>query len=352
MYKLDAVLKRVYESPSPRQEDIEFLLSLDNDKDQKVLFDFADSVRRRWMGDGILLRGLVEFSNECRNSCFYCGLNKNNKSLKRYRLTKDEVFESVRQIAAARIRTVVLQSGEDDDLDPRWLKGLIEEIKAGFDMAVTLSLGERTLGDYKLWRDAGADRYLLKIETTDKALYGSLHPGMSFDKRLACLKILQELGYQTGSGNIIGLKGQTLGCIAQDILFFKEQGFDMIGIGPFIPHPHTELLDEACGSVPLTLKTLAITRIVTKNAHLPATTALGSLNKDFRYDALKAGANVLMPNFTPQPYRKFFEIYPGKRCIDEPRGACAPCMEAMAGSVGRAIDHSRGDSLKNEKVLQ
>jgi biotin synthase len=218
-------------------------------------------------------------------------------------------------------------------------------------MAVTLSVGERARQDYKLWSQKGADRYLLKIETTDKVLYESLHPGMSFDNRINCLRDLKDLGYQTGSGIIIGLKGQTFVSIARDILFFKDWDLDMIGIGPFIPHQATELGGELPGSAELTIKTVALTRIVTKNALLPATTALGSLGKDFRVDALKAGANVLMPNFTPLRYRKLYEIYPGKKCIDEPVGACPSCMETLARSIGRRIDYSKGDSFKKVKCM-
>jgi biotin synthase len=307
-------------------------------------------VRRQHVGDGILLRGLIEFSNECRNACAYCGLNKNNKKLVRYRLSRQELLDCVAAVAASGIKTVVLQSGEDDGLDVLWLKDIIETIKQKYDMTVTLSVGERKFDDYKIWREAGADRFLLKIETTDKNLYESLHGGMSFENRIECLQQLKRLGFQTGSGIIVGLKNQTLSMIAKDIIFFKNQDFDMIGIGPFIPHPETLLMREPLGAVDLTLKVVALTRIVTKNAHLPATTALGSLQEDFRIQALEVGANVLMPNFTPQPFRKFFEIYPNKRCIDEPQGVCASCMEPLAKSIGRSIDYSRGDSFKKKNV--
>jgi biotin synthase len=241
---------------------------------------------------------------------------------------------------------VVLQSGETAGLDPGWFAQTIRDIKKRFDISVTLSVGEKNRDAYKLWKEAGADRYLLKIETTDDKLYERMHPGMSFENRVRCLGDLRELGYQTGSGNIIGLPGQTLESIARDILFFKEHDFDMIGIGPFIPHPGTELGEKHKGTVDLALKTVALTRIVTKNAHLPATTALGSLGKDHRVDGLKAGANVLMPNFTPAPYRKLYEIYPDKRCLDEPVGACAFCVEGMARSIGRCVDYGKGNSIK------
>lgn len=346
MFRPNEILDKVYSAYLPEREDIEYLLSLTAEAEINALFDFADKVRKEYLGDGILLRGIVEFSNHCRNTCFYCGLNKNNTRIKRYRLSKQEVLDSVDYIVKSGIKTVVLQSGEEDDLNPNWLSEIIAEIKSKFGIAVTLSVGERSYTDYKLWKEAGADRYLLKIETSDPKLYASLHPGMSFENRVRCIKDLKQLGYQTGSGNIIGLKGQTIETIANDILFFKKEELDMIGIGPFISHPGTELALEKRGDALLTLKTIAVTRIVTKYPNIPATTALGSLGKDYRIEGLKAGANVLMPNFTPQPYRQYYEIYPGKRCVEEPVGACGFCMEGIADSIGRYIDYSVGDTLK------
>ena len=339
-------LEKIFTQPAPKQEDLEFILAREKPQELEEIFNFADQVRKQFMGDGILLRGLVEFSNYCRNSCFYCGLNKNNKELERYRLGKEEILSCVEKLNSSGIKTVVLQSGEEDDLDPLWLKSVIEAIKAKFEIAITLSVGERTKEEYKIWKDAGADRYLLKIESSNKELYDSLHSGMSFENRLRCLRDLRELGYQVGCGNMIGLRGQTLKILAQDILFFKENIFDMIGIGPFIPHPQTRLATRKKGELNLTLKVLALTRIVTKDSHLPATTALGSLEEDFRIKGLMAGANVLMPNFTPVKYRKLYEIYPGKRCITEPAGSCASDMKELARSLGRYIDYSRGDSRR------
>jgi biotin synthase len=339
-------LEKIFTQAIPKQEELEFILAREKPQELEEIFNFSDQVRKQFMGDGILLRGLVEFSNHCRNSCFYCGLNKNNKALERYRLSKEEILSCVEKLDSLGIKTAVLQSGEEDDLDPFWLKSVIEKIKAKFEIAITLSVGERSKEEYKIWKAAGADRYLLKIESSNKKLYDSLHNGMSFENRLRCLRDLRELGYQVGCGNMIGLKGQTLKILAQDILFFKENNFDMIGIGPFIPHPQTRLAGQKKGEVELTLKVLALTRIVTKNAHLPATTALGSLEEDFRIKGLKAGANVLMPNFTPLKYRKLYEIYPNKRCISEPAGASASDMEELALLPGRFIDYSRGDSRR------
>ncbi|MCX7919659.1 MAG: [FeFe] hydrogenase H-cluster radical SAM maturase HydE [bacterium] len=345
MSKIDEILSIVYSKYFPEQEDIISLLSLKAESELEALFNFADKVRKEYVGDGILIRGIIEFSNYCRNACCYCGLNRKNSRIKRYRLSKHEILNSVEQVVRAGIKTVVLQSGEDNDLNPDWLSEIIAEIKAKFTIAVTLSVGERSYAEYRLWREAGADRYLLKIETSDPELYQTLHPGMSFENRFRCIKQLKQLGYQTGSGNIIGLKGQTLETIANDILFFKQEGLDMIGIGPFISHPGTELANEINGDALLTLKTIAITRIVTKYPNIPATTALGSLGHDYRIEGLKSGANVLMLNFTPFPYRKYYEIYPGKRCVEGPVGASGFWMESLANSIGRYIDYSIGDTI-------
>ena len=350
MSKLSKLLNRIYAATLPKPEDLGQVLSLSGQKELNELFYFADSVRKKFCGDGIILRGIIEFSSFCVRECFYCGLNKNNLKLERYRMNKDELFKAVEYLVSRNIETVVLQSGEDKGLDVFWLKDIISEIKSRFDIDITLSVGERSVDDYKIWKQAGADRYLLKIETFDGNLYSSMHPQMEFIQRLDCLDILRKLGYQVGTGNIIGLPGQTLKTIAQDIIFFKQGDFDMIGIGPFIPHQDTQFAGQPKGDVWLCLKTIALARIVTKNAHIPATTALGSLDKDYRLDGLKCGANVLMPNFTPQPYRRLYEIYPQKKCVDEPVGACNFCMDGLAKSLGRFIDYSKADSLKERRV--
>ena len=333
------MFKKLYENENPSQKEIEDLLMVGGEQ-QAQLLNFADEIRKKHCGEAIILRGIVEFSNYCNRDCSYCGLNIKNHSLKRYRMSAEEILQSADLIASYNIGTVVLQSGEDEKTDPVEFAGIIKEIKSRHKIAVTLSVGERSKEDYKLWRQAGADRYLLKIETSDSGLYKELHPGMSFENRLRCLADLKELGYETGSGIIVGLKGQTTAILAKDILFLKNLDLDMIGIGPFIPHKDTPLGDEPAGSVDLTLKVIALTRILTKDTNIPATTALGSLSKDFRPEGLKAGANVLMPNFTPDVYKKLYEIYPGKRCIDEKTGSCALCMGKMANSVGRVISNA------------
>ena len=333
------MFKKLYENENPSQKEIEDLLSVEGEQ-QEELLNFADGIRKKHCGEAIILRGIVEFSSYCNRTCAYCGLNTKNHSLKRYRMSFEEILQSAALIASYNIGTVVLQSGEDEKMSAAEFADIIKEIKSRYKIAVTLSVGERSKQDYRLWKEAGADRYLLKIETSDRALYEELHPGMSFENRLRCLHDLRDLGYQVGSGIIVGLKGQTTAILAKDILFLKKLDLDMIGIGPFIPHKDTPLGSEPAGSVDLTLKTIALTRILTKKTNIPATTALGSLSRDFRPEGLKAGANVLMPNFTPDIYKKLYEIYPGKRCIDEKTGSCAFCMEKMANSLGRVVSNA------------
>lgn len=343
---IDDILNSVYENPEANTSAISQLLLLEDSADIERLFSFANKIRRKFMGDGIILRGLVEFSNICGNSCFYCGLNAQNTSIKRYRMSSEEILEAVRKISLFKIGTVVLQSGEDAALDPLWFADIIRKIKNNYNIAVTISAGEKYGDEYKLWKDAGADRYLLKIETTDTDVYSAAHNGRQLASRLRCLDILQSLGYQTGSGILIGLRGQTIDSLANDVLFLKRRDFDMIGIGPFIPHPHTAFADNMPGSVLLTLKMLAVVRIATRDSHMPATTALGSADSDYRIDGLNAGANVVMPNFTPEKYRALYQIYPGKVCLQEPPEKGIACVCEKAESTGRFIDYSTGHSIK------
>ncbi|MFA5062924.1 MAG: [FeFe] hydrogenase H-cluster radical SAM maturase HydE [Candidatus Omnitrophota bacterium] len=348
---LQDTLNRVYEKPGESFNEIKRLLLLEDEKELEVLFSFADKVRKKFVGEGVLLRGLVEFSNNCANSCFYCGLNKQNSCIKRYRMTKDEIMRAVDDLSAMNIKTVVLQSGEDSELEPLWLAGIIKEIKNNFGLAITLSAGEKPHDAYKLWRDAGADRYLLKIETTDLQVYAAAHSGRFIESRLKCLDDLISLRYQVGSGVLVGLRGQTADSLARDILFFKDKNFDMIGIGPFIPHTGTFFSNDKPGDIRLTLKVIALTRIITRDAHLPATTALGSVGTDYRIEGLKSGANVLMPNFTPPQYKALYEIYPGKACIKEASEKCVLCMDEKAKISGRFLDYSAGHSIKKRYLF-
>lgn len=348
---IQPVLDRVCGAEGPTREDLVRLLACTDPGPARGLFDLADQVRRRWVGDEILLRGIVEFSNECRNDCAYCGIRRSNRALTRYRMTRDEVLASVGEIASAGIRTVVLQSGEDPGLDPSWLAALIRTVKSDFDMAVTLSVGERSEAEYRLWRQAGADRYLLKIETTNPRIYGRLHPGMSLDRRVGCSATLGELGYQNGSGSLVGLAGQGLEDLADDLLFFRGRDFAMVGIGVFIPHGQTPLADRPAGDLGLALRMVALTRILLRDSHIPATTAIGAIESGLGTEqALRAGANVVMPNFTPPEYRRLYDLYPGTRDLDVAPAETVDRLKRMAVSLGRTIEFSKGHSLKGNRL--
>ncbi|MBP7051205.1 MAG: [FeFe] hydrogenase H-cluster radical SAM maturase HydE [Phycisphaerae bacterium] len=349
---IERVVERIHAAEMPDRGDLSLVLRATDPAEQERLYGFADSVRRQSVGDGVLLRGIVEFSNVCRNTCLYCGLNRRNMRLARYRLTRDQVLAAVRNIHEAGMKTVVLQSGEEDNLDADWLREVVAEIRRSLDAALTLCVGERSREEYQAWKQAGADRYLLKIETSDPRLYGELHPGMSFENRTRCLEDLAALGYQTGSGSLVGLPGQTVESLAGDIQFFKRGGFDMISVSPFIPHSQTPLADEPAGDLTMTLKMIALTRIVCPKAHIPASTAIGSLHgRDERAKALAAGANVVMPNFTPDSVRRLYDIYPGRAGCDlSPRTSVA-AIERMTAAMGRWVDYARGDALRLKETL-
>jgi biotin synthase len=321
-------------------------LLLENDKKTIAgLFKQANAMRRKYVGDEVHLRGLIEFSNYCRKDCLYCGLRKSNRKLRRYRMSLDEIFAAAKNAAGLGLATIVLQSGEDPQYKTKDLCSLIAKIKK-LDVAVTLSLGELPFSQYKQFKNAGADRYLLKFETSDPQLYKKLRPGCLLSKRLRCLGWLKELGYQVGSGVMIGLPGQTVGSIADDIFIFKDLKLDMIGIGPFIPHPNTPLAKSAGSSLEQVLKAVALTRIVTKYTHIPATTATGTIDKQGRQRALQCGANILMPNATPLKYRKLYQIYPDKICLSDDAFKCRGCVEKMVLALGRKIGSGPGHSLR------
>ncbi len=324
----------------------------------QMLVSIADQIRAARVGDGVHLRALIEISNHCERSCHYCGLFSGNKLLGRYRLEKELILEVVDSAVAMGYGTVVLQSGEDSCLDGEWVESLIRAIRAkhGDQMAITLGLGEREREDLVAWKQAGADRYLLKQETIDADLYTRLHPKMSQERRVSQLRLMKELGYQIGSGVMVGLPGQTWEILARDLLFMRDLDMDMVGCGPLIVHPATPLAklwqqrqdgrfdgDGRLGweiepDVENSLKVVAMARILMPNALLPVTTSLATLDREQgRERALRAGANVIMPDVTPVEYRGLYEIYPGKACVSEKAEACRSCLEARLASIGRHI---------------
>lgn len=310
------------------------------------LFKEADKIRHENVGDDVHLRGLIEFSNICKRQCKYCGLRSPNTGAERYRLLKNDIILTAKNAVKLGYRTVVLQSGEDDYYDTDKMCEIIQEIKK-FDVALTLSIGEKSYDEYKAFKNAGADRYLLRIETTDRTLYQEMHPGANIDNRFQCLYDLKTLGYETGTGCLVGLPNQTIESLADDILFFKELDADMVGIGPFIPHKETPLKKAKIGDFWLALMVMALTRINMPDINIPATTAMETINPNGRIIALQSGANVVMPNVTSAEYRAKYEIYPGKICINDSAEQCRGCIEGKIKSIGRTISTEHGYRKNN-----
>lgn len=337
--------KILYKHNLTREETV-YLLSLSEKEEIEKLFSRADDVRKEFCGNGVHLRGIIEFSNHCEQDCLYCGLRISNQELPRYRMTSKEILKTVDRIVEANIRTIVLQSGEDFYYTKECISDIIRNIKDKYDVAITLSLGERSFEEYIDWRNAGADRYLLKHEIANPRLYSAFHNKQKLGDRIHHLQLLKAAGYQVGSGNIIGLPGQSFEDIANDILLCKQLDCDMASFSPFIPSYETPLRKVEKAGVELTLKTIAVARIVLKDVHIPATTALGSLVENGREKGLKTGANVVMPNFTPHPYRQNYKIYEGKICITDEPLASVGCLNLMIGGLGRKVSDGKGHSLK------
>jgi biotin synthase len=323
----------------------------------------ADETRRTHAGDAVHLRGLVEVSSYCARQCAYCGLRVGNEKLVRYRMRADEIIFAAQQAVNFGYGTVVLQAGEDYGIKTDWMAEIIRRIKGETPLAVTLSLGERTDRDLTAWRKAGADRYLLRFETSDRNLFEEIHPPLGNRKcdRLAMLRRLKRLGFEVGSGIMIGIPGQTYASVAKDIALFRELDLDMIGIGPFIPHPATPLGrgfrpfpsvngEQVPNSELMVYKAVALTRLVRPDANIPATTALATINKkNGRELCLQRGANVFMPNLTPLKYRRLYEIYPDKACIGETGDACNGCLSLRIKKIGRHIGQGQG-GRRNRQV--
>ena len=322
------------------------------------LFARADSVRRAHVGDDIHLRGLIEISSFCVRQCHYCGLRM-ARSMPRYRMSREEILTGARSAVELGFGTVVLQAGEDYGIEAAWLAEILRTIKIETPLAITLSLGERHSGELRLWREAGADRYLLRFETSDPALYATIHPqrGAALIDRIALLRELRDLGYEIGSGVMVGIPGQTYEMLARDIELFESLDLDMIGIGPFLAHPDTPLgapgvptagpgpksIDQVPSSEGMVLKAVALTRLVCPEANLPSTTALATINTlDGREHGLESGANVFMPVLTPAPYRRMYQIYPGKACLDEDALQCNHCLRDRIERLGRSVGTGPG----------
>jgi biotin synthase len=353
-----------------RNEIVDWLRETDPDR-LAELWRLADRTRQQYVGGEVHLRGLIELSNHCVRLCGYCGLWAANARLQRYRMGDDEIMASARMAVEYGYGTLVLQSGEDPELTGPRIAALLRRIKTETTLAVTLSLGERGDEELAAWRQAGADRYLLRFETSNRRLYERIHPqrprvvnnsrGLLAPSdcrhdRLTILDTLHRLGYEVGSGIMIGIPGQTYDDLADDIELFGRLNLDMIGVGPYLRHPQTPLADrdawpdapqaeQVPASETMTYKLIALGRLVCPRANIPATTALATLNRaDGRELGLERGANVVMPNLTPPKYRALYEIYPDKACIAETGHVCHSCLTARIEALGRQVGRGRGDS--------
>lgn len=338
---------------------------LENEKDLSdeefsslLLYDETDFVdylsakarmaREKVYGKDVYLRGLIEFTNYCRNNCYYCGIRNGNKNAERYRLNEEEIISCSDLGYELGFRTFVLQGGEDPYYSDDRIVSIVSKIKKRHpDTAVTLSIGERERESYQRFHSAGADRYLLRHETADKEHYEMLHPpSMSYDHRMQCLRDLREIGYQVGCGMMIGSPGQKIQYLIEDLRFIQEFKPEMVGIGPFIPHRDTEYADLQPGTAEMTLRLISVIRLLLPEVLLPATTALGTIDALGREKGLSAGANVVMPNLSPVDVRDKYLLYDNKICTGEEAAECVRCLSMRVSRTGYQVVKSRGDHIR------
>jgi biotin synthase len=343
------------------KDDLNYLLSVEG-IERTLLFEKSAEIKAKYIGNKVWFRGLIEFSNVCGKDCLYCGIRKGNKNLKRYNLTDDEILDAARFAHKNRYGSIALQSGElESPFVTDRIENLLHKIKelSNGELGVTLSVGEQEHDVYKRWYDAGAHRYLLRVESTNRELYHKIHPNNKkhdFDRRLDCLKSLQDIGYQTGTGVMIGLPFQTPDDLAGDLLFMKNFNIDMCGMGPYIEHADTPLIVHADKLLPLkerfdlTLKMIAILRILMKDINIVAATALQAIDPVGREKAVKIGANILMPNITPGKYRDSYKLYDNKPCTEDSAEDCQSCLEARISLADAEVVYGEwGDSKHYER---
>ncbi len=343
---MENLIRRLARDHSLTLAEYEMLIERRSPETAGILAALAVTERKRWYGDAVFTRGLIEISNYCKNDCFYCGIRRSNRAADRYRLTPQEILSCCREGYSLGFRTFVLQGGEDGYYTDRLLCSLIGDIKSRWpDCAVTLSLGERSRESYQRLFNAGADRYLLRHETADQLHYSTLHPpSMSFHHRMNCLSALREIGYQVGCGFMVGSPGQTAAHLAKDLKFIEEFQPEMCGIGPFLPQKDTPFGQTSPGSGELTCFLLSVIRLIAPKVLLPATTALGTLDPQGREKGLLAGANVVMPNLSPFSVRRKYALYDNKICTGEESAQCRGCLEARVRSAGYTMVNDRGDA--------
>lgn len=327
----------------------EFIDLIDNRNDEiaAYLFKNAVEVRRKYYGSDVYIRGLIEFTSYCKNDCLYCGLRRSNKNCERYRLNKEQILDCCETGYSLGFRTFVLQGGEDNFFTDDKICDIVSSIKQQYpDCAITLSIGEKPFDSYKAYFEAGADRFLLRHETADFQHYSRLHPPeLLAQSRQECLRNLKKIGFQTGTGFMVGSPFQTTANLATDLLFIKELQPHMVGIGPFIPHHDTPFADKTAGTAELTVFLLGIIRLMLPNVLLPATTALGTIDPLGREKGILAGANVVMPNLSPSDVRKKYLLYDNKICTGDEAAECIKCLSNRVASVGCKIVQARGDHV-------
>lgn len=342
-----AAIDQLKETQKTDRSTLKSLILLTNQEERDYLFSTARQVREQFYGKKVFVRGLIEFTNYCRNDCYYCGIRKSNAQASRYRLSKDEIMECCETGYQLGFRTFVLQGGEDGHYTVEMLGDIISSIHRKFpDCAITISFGEWSREAYEHWFQCGAERYLLRHETANEEHYRILHPEqMSLSNRKQCLYNLREIGYQVGSGFMVGSPGQTVDCLIEDIEFLQDLKPHMIGIGPYISHKDTPFCNEKNGTLEQTLNLLALLRIIFPKVLLPATTSLGTIDPGGREFGLLAGANVVMPNLSPVSVRKKYMLYDNKICTGEESAQCQKCLEKRIESTGYEMVVERGDSL-------
>ena len=339
------LIDRLHATGSLDREQWIQLLSERSEETDQYARDLGNKVRQQIYGNDIYVRGLVEFTNYCKNDCYYCGIRRSNKNAQRYRLTEEDILLCCQQGYELGFRTFVLQGGEDGYYTDERLLSIIHKIKAEYpDCALTLSIGEKSEESYRDYREAGVDRYLLRHETADEKHYGKLHPSsMSCEHRKNCLRTLKKLGFQTGAGFMVGAPYQRVENLADDFLFLKELNPEMVGIGPFIPHQDTPFHGEKSGTLEDTLFYLALLRLMLPHVLLPATTALGTIHPRGREMGVLSGANVVMPNLSPVSVRKKYMLYDGKICTGDEAAECRHCLSRRMEQIGCRIVSDRGD---------
>ena len=342
------LIQKLAETHRLELEEYQYLIDHRDEASTKLLAELARETAKSVYGNKVFVRGLVEISNLCKNDCLYCGIRRSNRNCDRYRLTKEQILECANEGYALGFRTVVMQGGEDGWFSDDVVADIVRSIKEAHpDCAVTLSLGERSLESYQRLFDAGADRYLLRHETADRAHYETLHPdSMSYENRMRCLQALHKIGYQTGCGFMVGSPGQTSAHLAKDLKFVEEFSPEMCGIGPFIPHKDTAFRDRSAGSVELTCYLLSILRLIKPNLLLPATTALGSLDPMGREKGILSGANVVMPNLSPADVREKYMLYNNKLSSGAEAAQNLNDLKARMEAIGYTVAVDRGDIIQ------